>query len=159
MTQSDEGTLKLIFLDLDGVANRWSNRPDQRMVEPECVEHLNAILDATGAKVVLTASRRHLVHSGDMTLSGLEYLLRSHGIRCSLVGVTEPDVEEGEGEPACRGQQISHYLRDHARPTRLAILDDEDDGISWRFLGFVKVNGSKGLTADDARRAIEILNG
>lgn len=158
MTQSYEGTRKLIFLDLDGTLNRWSHRPDQRMVEPECVEHLNAILDATGAKVVLTASRRHLVHSGDMTIAALEYLLRSHGIRCSLIGVTQEDAEEDE-QLVTRGRQIRNWLRSNRAPERYVVLDDIDDGISLSQLQFVLVNGSKGLTAENAQRAIEILNG
>jgi hypothetical protein len=146
----------IIFLDLDGVANRWGDN-SVPLVDPQCAEHLNAIFYAVPeCRVVVSASARHLVHSGEMTLAGLEYLLRSHGLQCSVVGVTEADVEEGEGEQITRGEQIRNYLRqgDYGRHV---VLDDTDAGISACGLNLVQTNGRRGLTVEDAERAIGYL--
>jgi hypothetical protein len=97
MAVASNPAASLIFLDIDGVLNRW-NRPGPHsplLVEPHCMENLNSILDAVpDVKIVVTSSLRMLVHSGEMTVHGLEYLLRSHGMRGSLAegGVTAADA-------------------------------------------------------------------
>lgn len=152
----------LIFTDIDGVLNRWTGRPSPVLIEPACMANLNAILDAVpAAKIVVTSSLRMLVHSGEMTIHGLEYLLRSHGMRGSLAedGITAAD-DEGDGLD-CRGRQIRKWIQKHsflASQRQFIILDDEDDGIVDRFGdSFVHVNGGEGLTADRTKFAIRLL--
>lgn len=155
----------LIFLDIDGTLNRWTGRPSPLLVEPACMANLNAILDAVpAAKIVVTSSLRMLVHSGEMTIHGLEYLLRSHGMRGSLAedGITAADDERGDGDS--RGRQIRRWLHQNfsARkesPPPYVIFDDEDDGISCRFdeRSFFPVEGGTGLTRRKAHSALRLL--
>lgn len=146
------------FLDVDGVLNSfaaygWGDAP-RALIEPQCVRAFNRIIEETAAKIVLSSSWRHYVLGGAMTLLGFEHLLRSHGVRGSLVATTCHDEEADE-----RGEQIRLWRRQNAPGCRYVVLDDFDDGISERGLNFVRVNGSVGLTEGDAERAIEMLRG
>ena len=54
--------MKVIFLDIDGVLNHMGVFPDagfpDEPIAPECVARLRQIVDATGAKIVLSSSWR-----------------------------------------------------------------------------------------------------
>lgn len=148
----------ILFADVDGVLNSfaaygWGDAP-RALLLPECIIHFNRIIEETEATIVLSSSWRHYVLGGSMTLLGFEHLLRSHGVRGSLVDTTCHDDEADE-----RGEQIRLWRRKNKHAGRYVVLDDVDDGISERGLNFVQTNGSLGLTAEDAERAIAYLNG
>ena len=121
---------------------------------PDCVAKFNAIVEAAACGIIVSSAWRSHIHDGHMTLKGFEYLLRSHGVRGSVFGCTRPD---GEGYE--RWQQIREWLdsnRERFNVTRYIVLDD------WRDAGdghpFILTDPRVGLTAEDARRAIELLN-
>lgn len=151
---------RLIFLDIDGVLNSnaiehvsllsdpfgWTVVPQ---ILPKCVRNLNAIVGSTEAKLVLSSAWRYSILNGDMTLRGFESLLRSHGVRGTLLGHTRLDRDD---EP--RWMQIRDWLREKTPSANYCILDDDPDAFGGR--PGVQTNGN-GLTEADARRAIEIL--
>lgn len=163
----------LIFLDMDGVANDHKAHTNGYCgTKPECVAQLNRILRETDAKVVLSSAWRYLIHSGSMTLRGFVNLLLTHGVeiqtnekrpRSRLIGITCRDEDLSP-----RGQQIRHWLNEHGGRRPYVVLDDggqNPDG-SWYDMGIndaghpvVWTDGSVGLTAADADRAIGILKG
>lgn len=155
---SDSSGRGVCFLDVDGVLNvfgayDWGTGP-RALLMPECVANFNRIIEETAAEIVLSSSWRHYVLGGHMTVLGFEHLLRSHGVRGKLIATTCHDDEADE-----RGEQIRLWRRKHAPGCHYVVLDDIDDGISARGLNFVQTNGAKGLTAQDAERAIEMLRG
>lgn len=59
--------MKVIFLDIDGVLNTFASPEDTRMDEFR-LTYLKRIIDATGAKVVLTSSLRKSWNTNDFSL-------------------------------------------------------------------------------------------
>lgn len=166
--------MNLIFLDIDGVLNTHEPLEEGVMcgkLHDKKVERLNTIIDSTGAKIVLSSAWRYLVHRGEMNLAGLGWLLRSHGIRDVLIGVTRPDtMERGTWDGSThwtpcnneRGQQISDWIKDHNNLEadlieRYVVIDDLDLGITDSGLPFVKCDPAQGLTFANAMKAFDLL--
>lgn len=161
----------LLFLDIDGVLNAHEFDPEVMcgQIHRDKVELLNRILRATDARVVLSSAWRYIVHRGEATLTGMEWLLRSHGMLADrLIGITRPDTMRTglgyDGEPPMwpvpneRGQQISDWLAKHAaRGCPHVAIDDLDLGITDAGHVLIRTTGTIGLTDDDATRAIAAL--
>lgn len=157
---------QLIFLDLDGCLNRhaYDEHASSNTIDPECVRHLNRVLDAVpDAGIVLSSAWRYMILNGAMSIQGFEYLLRTHGVHCyeRLIGLTCPD----EVIPT-RGQQIRHWLNVHGGDRNYVVIDDggqnpdgsfNDMGIGSEGHPVVWCKGNIGLTDMLATRAINIL--
>ncbi len=146
--------MKIVFLDIDGVLNRHEyNLPAQsNSLDVGAVSNLNFVLAETNALLVLTSAWRYLIQSGAMTMDGFDYLLRTHGVVAGrLVGITASDEQIPR-----RSDQIVDYLKT-SDPQTWCVLDDEPDA-SPRSDRFIKTDGARGLTIEDARQAIAILN-
>lgn len=159
--------MKVIFLDIDGVLNghEFDKLARSCIIKTECVRQFNRIVDATSAKVVVSSAWRYMMLRTDdsepaMTVRGFEYMLRTHGTHCDVIGHTRSDEDMGWNEhdnPRVRGKLIRRWLAEHGGEVkRYVTLDDDTDEVLLS-LPFVKINGSIGLTEADADRAIEIL--
>jgi hypothetical protein len=149
--------MKVIFLDIDGVLNGhdWDKRARATRIRPACVRHLNRILVASEAHLVLTSAWRDLVLKGHMTTTGVEFLLRTHGVAGPRVaGVTAAD-----GEVQRRGAQIARWLAEHPGIDSWVVLDDDlaEEDLDGHGDRLVRTDPERGLTAADARRAARIL--
>jgi len=168
--------MNLIFLDIDGVLNTHEPLEEGVMcgkLHASKVRRLNLLIQETNASIVLSSAWRYLVHRGEMNLTGLGWLLRSHGVIDCLVGITRPDTMERpkwDGSTPwqpCnneRGQQISDFLRVCVGMlgvpcSRYVVIDDLDLGISEAKHPFVHVNGQRGFTWADYDKALAILKG
>lgn len=167
---------KLLFADIDGVFNSLAvsrigvGRTAKKSVlpgfdpmvefEPRCVAEFNRIVTATDAKLVISSSWRNLVHGGRMNLLGFETMLRTHGIRGEVIGVTRASREDNEEGREPRSMQIADWLRETRTPSldyrAICILDD--DPTAFGHMPGVQTNGT-GLTSADADLAIHILTG
>jgi|SRR5678816_3661186 hypothetical protein len=106
--------MKLIFLDIDGVI--CTSAPGRKTILPSrsCIEILNQITDATGAKIVLASGRRFN--------PGIEATLAEWGVRGEVLGRT-PIVGSGLG--GNRAKEIEAWLAECTEPVEaIAILDD-----------------------------------
>ncbi len=160
---------RLVFLDIDGCLNDHGFDPDVLCgrIDTDKVQRLNRILRATDAKIVLSSAWRYIIFRREATLSGMEWLLRSHGVLAGrLIGATWPDTMRRvvyNGNPATwpianeRGEQIATWLRLNPWYNAHVVIDDLDLGISAAGHPFVQTDGKIGLTDDDAERAIEML--
>ena len=153
-----DGSRPILFLDLDGVLNWHVYNQEARSskLEPQCIAPLNRVLKATGCSIVIISAWRYVVSGGAMTLSGFEYMLRSHWIKCPgrVVGITRND-RSTESDPNERGEQIKEWLAEHPQVKRYAILDDMQEGFAG--MKIVRTNGQVGLTEPEADRLIELL--
>ncbi len=161
--------MKVVFLDIDGVLNAHEWDPDVLcgQIHRDKVALLNDVLRSTGAKIVLSSAWRYIVHRGESTLVGMEWLLRSHGLLAGrLAGITRPDTMMPtvyRGEPGTwpleneRGKQIADWLRESGSVSAYAVVDDLDLGITAAGHPFVQTDSKVGLTAGDARRLREML--
>ena len=139
----------VIFLDVDGVLNSMSTPAwmgedwDVPLARP--LQNLKHIVDATGAKIVITSSWREY----PAALRKLEIALMVFELQ--IAGRT-PVL------PTNRPDEIQTWLSDHPEVKRYVILDDEPfPWTSEQLNKVVSVNSSKALTAQNAELAILLL--
>lgn len=161
--------MKILFLDIDGVLNDHGKMMNLYCgIQPDKVERLNTIIDATDCYIVISSAWRYMILGEEMTAKGFEYMLVTHGIKCNnrIVGYTPSDEDV-----TTRGRQISAWidiilpkiLQDkRATAYKYVVVDDLDKetGIQITQSGhtLVQTDGTKGLTDEDAERIISILN-
>jgi HAD domain in Swiss Army Knife RNA repair proteins len=136
--------MKAIFLDIDGVLN-CKKTPNPRklpyIVDPNLLKNLEAVLERTGAKVVLSSTWRY-------DPAGL-FSARHWGI--PFVGVT-PDLPK---QP--RRNEVLSWLKDHPDVNRYAVIDDEDDELDD--LPLFQPSAKTGLTLEIATGVADYLEG
>jgi len=148
----------IIFLDIDGVLNGHKPHPNGYCgISPECAKRFNTILETFPyVNLVISSSWRYLVHSGSMTIIGLENLFLSHGlnVRGRIAGITRKDrlinIDDSVYDP--REEQIRDYIR-HNSVKDWLVIDDLDLDID----NFYKTNGETGLSNMDAGNIMHIL--
>lgn len=166
---------KFVFLDFDGMLNtaryhrmlchsgRTTTDEFGALFDPKAVANLQTILERSEAKLVITSSWRM------EGLDGIRDLWRSRILPGQIVDIT-PFYLYGvfrqslDDEPfagialGCRGMEIAEWLARNGEPrTPYVILDDEDDMLLSQADRFIRIDAEVGITADDARRAIELL--
>lgn len=148
--------MDVIFLDFDGVLNSRRFRASQPdMIEEKRMVFLRRIVEATGARVVLSTSwRRHwdaVPENRSGTGREIDRLFGKYGIE--IIGKTP--VMDGLG----RAQEIRHWLDSHLDVGRYAILDDSPFGWGKLAEHLVGTGGLRdGLDERTAEMAIAILS-
>lgn len=148
----------IIFLDIDGVLNSHQPHPNGYCgISPECAQRFNKILKAFPyVNLVISSSWRYLVHSGSMTVTGLENLFLSHGLnfRGRIEGITRKDklinIDDSIYDP--REVQIMDYVNSNSIRQWL-VIDDLDLNID----NFYRTDGEVGLTDEDVKNLISTL--
>lgn len=151
-------TYRIIFLDIDGVLNhrdyfRRMPREQQEDIEdidPDCVACLQRLVNATGARIVISSTWR-LLHE----LDEIRDVLSRKGLDAKIIAATPalPDKD--------RGDEIQKWL-DMAsvfprKPEGIVILDDDADMgplLPW----LIQTSFDRGLTDWHVRKAVEMLN-
>ena len=167
---------KLVFLDFDGVLNSSEfaahlyrnneSAQDEKgldLFDPQTIDCMNRIVDATGAKIVVTSSWRYL------GLAKLQELWKERGLHGEIIGMTSLHVvdelilekglewleEEMNGSP--RSEEIAHWLKSYNIKANYVILDDLPMPKDFQPHA-VQVNPKVGLTDIEVKQAIQILN-
>ena len=171
---------KYLFLDIDGVLNHdeWFKSEHYRkhqenweksMFDPECVARVNRILEATGAKLVVSSSWR--------SMKDLKEIFEGVGLPTDFDITPHADRIYSREEYAYdspvfwRGNEIKYYLDRHPADNYV-ILDDDSDMLPHQIKHFIRTCGDKiykadlyinnegsGLTEKVMNKAIDILNG
>lgn len=150
---------KYIFLDFDGVLNTPKGKFDKK-----AIENLRRLLERSDAKVIISSTWR---------LQGLEYIrqlwveyhlpgeVTDLTPSCNSITFSRVDgTEEWQSLHVARGLEIAEWLRLNAKePYRYVILDDEEDILYSQREHFVRIFGIKGLSKDDVKVALWILEG
>ena len=144
--------MKVIFLDVDGVLNnprtKTRTRDGWRFVDDYLVERLAQIVRATQAKVILSSSWREGWDDNEIYFQDLRRKLVSYSI----------PLQDRTGEwRKTRAQEITEYLAQHPEITNYVILDDVPDFSSIGYKNVVLTNDLLGLTEQNVKEAIEIL--
>ena len=159
---------KVIFLDVDGVLNSRETRDrcpsGYRGVDSRNIQNLKDIIDETQAEIVLSSDWRYgwnLEESRDSRIPSFspdaEYLNK----RLKEFGLKISDKTMETGCYNYRGYEITEYLENHKDTDTWVILDDImfEDFYNYRLTSrVIQTNDCTGLTKQDAKRAIRLLN-
>ena len=150
-------SMKVIFLDVDGVLNNRHTRT--RTCEGWCfvddflVARVRKIVDATGAVIVLSSTWRDEWNIKDESLNGSDFNeLRAKFNEFGMDFFSRTGAWQKRG----RGWEIMDWLERHEAIESFVILDD------WNDMGPVRdhlilTNPSLGLTEENVQEAIKIL--
>jgi len=163
--------MKIIFLDIDGVLNcAESFKKRMKLVAKReldyhrfdwpsfpYVGHLNSIIEATNAKIVISSTWRllHPLDGNDFSgrcTSGLRDIFKLTGILGEIIDKTPEFINR------FRGYEIKAWLKDHPEVKNYVIIDDSSDMLEDQMNNFVKTTWEKGLQQEHADKAIGILN-
>lgn len=157
---------RILFLDIDGVLNDHiiDSVAKSATILPRCVKALNRVIDATDCRVVLVSAWRYMVLMDAMTVRGMEYLLRTHGLWVNdrLVGVTrvdcDPQIPGVVGDE--RARQVQEWLQDYTNAgiETYAAIDDMDFGYTKHGIPLVLVENPSGMTEAHVDALIRILS-
>ena len=153
--------MKIVFLDFDGpIIPLMSHENKRGLMEkawPPCIDALNRITEATGAKIVISSTWRLGQNSQAAEL------LKSWGATAEIIGCT-PDLSWKTGEEpggiwvtTCRGKEIAAWISGNEPVESFVILDDDDDMDSL-LSALIQTPFETGLTDEHANRAISILS-
>lgn len=157
--------MKAIFLDIDGVLCL-----DGRNLAPECLKRLKAIVDATGAVLVLSSDWRF----DELDIKKVNDALIGAGFDNNLFDITpfspsaavvRPERKLGHGrmleKTLPRWGEIKDWLDLwHKRVDRYAIIDDHDFAmIPGEPESFFLTDMSSGLRESQVEKIISHLNG
>ena len=164
--------MKIIFLDCDGVLN--SNKFFQEdgplsqggihslqfgasQLDPKGLALIDKLVNATGAKIVISSSWRHI-----FTLEEIISMFENRGFKsaASVIDRTGNSINDN------RGDEVDEYLGlDREREivggestSSYVIIDDNDEFTSAQHEHFIHTNPETGITPADVARAIHILN-
>ena len=169
---------KVIFLDVDGVLNSGRTLYESISLEDDLILNLKEIVNKTKAKIILSSSWRlsteavaTLIDKLDkfgLAISGMTY----DGVDLDWLEKYEFDVTKKYLDTKFdydenrqikithdRGAEIFKWLHDHD-DCAYVILDDEIEDIKPYFSEsvIVKTSYKTGLTKEDVKKAIQILN-
>ena len=171
-SKENEKYKKVIFLDIDGVLT--TNQEYDLVVDEQMVQRLKKIIDATGADVIMSSSRRatylrykHHPEALDEydtnEMKQLQVMFDKYGIE--IAGVTS-NLEQGRGYRT-RPCQIKDWLVDKPKVSNFVILDDDPWEWGWLMDYVVRTKRPHptreygdlyGLQDEDVQKGIEILN-
>ncbi len=167
---------KIIFLDIDGVLNpsiyeaalhkMWTRSRKEIKTRDNFgglffyhnCEALKEIVGKTSAKIVI--SSRWRLCGEDAMRSMWNY----RNLAGEIIGITPTEIEVVESGQAefydmvCRGMEIDFWIKKNGFVGNYVIIDDTDDMLESQKDFFVETDSCIGLTMEDARKAIEILN-
>lgn len=149
--------MKVVFLDVDGVLNSDAFADymlseknfdifREDTLDPRAIVQLKKIIEATGAKIVLSSSWRY----EEETRNAVRRQLQEKGLDFVDTTTLQTDIT------LSRGKEIDLYLREHPEIEEYVILDDDyADSMPHH----VKTTFKYGLTREKAEEAIKILKG
>ena len=169
---------KVIFLDIDGVLNSSRTLYEDISLEDDLISNLKELVNKTGAKIILSSSWRLSTEAVATLMDKLDkFGLVISGMICDGVDLdwlkkyefdttkkyldTKFDYDENKQIKIThdRGAEIFKWLHDHD-DCAYVILDDEIEDIKPYFNEsvIVKTSYKTGLTKEDVKKAIQILN-
>lgn len=138
-------TLKILFLDIDGVLNNYTTKTKYRGctgLDNTLIPHVKRIIKETKCKVVLSSTWRR-------TPALIEYLKRRV---CPIL-----DSTPIRKFSSLRGEEVQWWLRNSVNfVSRYAILDDDSGFLDGQYL--FHVDGRDGITSEIADAVITHLN-
>ena len=167
---------KIIFLDFDGVLNtehyqrmlQYEGKPWQdkhgALFDPQAVEQLQRIVDATHADIVIESSWKYL------GLNAMQRMWEDRHLPGCVIGITPSAVSDSVllsadldmTDPSslhCKGVEIASWLADNEmQDVPYVIIDDEYVILESQQPHLVMTNPYDGITEELATEAMRILS-
>lgn len=154
--------MKIVFLDFDGVLNshwymlefprEWnSGMAVEGQIDPESIELVNKIVEATGAVVVISSAWRLI-----RPVEQLTTMLKNKGFKGEVIGIT-PDLAHLDKR---RGDEIQEWIGTSPLKDQIesfVILDDNSDMVHLTDR-LVLTGYTVGIEEHHVEKAIKILN-
>jgi len=158
--------MKVIFLDIDGVLNseEFLKNNQNEMIDRDSVNTLKNIIDKTGAVIVMSSGWRLWFDDNMMPKDGDSQYL--YDILCefdiNLFGKT-PDFSTEEIRTKktfshVKAKEIIAWLSEYEDAYQYVVLDDLNLRNEEINSHLVRTNAQVGITEDDAKRVIDMLN-
>ena len=161
--------MKVLFLDIDGVLNcmyptpsddhEWIDLEEWRYgFNPELVAKLRFVIANTNCKIVVSSSWRHHTNYAPYQHDRNWRDVLSEKLRRPREEVFAG--ETGHDEKGRRGVEILQWLSEHPKVDSYCVVDDEIVDIEPYVDKdkIVKTDMKCGLTIEDTRRIIDVLN-
>jgi trehalose-6-phosphatase len=145
--------MKVIFLDFDGVLNKFTDAESLLYLSKECVENLNSLIERSKAKIIISSGWRTL-----HPIVELKQILINVGFkypRC-VIGIT-PDLIRKPRETS-RGEEIGKWLKETKHDVDSFVIIDDEDDMEPFMNRLVQTNCDFGLTKDHVERALCIIS-
>ncbi len=141
--------MRVIFLDIDGVLNNSKHMALHRgQIDPQNIACLNHLVEATGAKIVLSSSWRSYVGEDRIcSIQAFALLLHTHGLRnasSAFLDTTRQDVLSDAELVNDRAYQCKDWLDTHPEVTSHVALDDCEFSFEKVGINHVKTEYSRG---------------
>ena len=164
---------KYLFLDFDGVLNtefyqdqliskggHWRDEHGP-LFDPQAVEQLKRIIDATHADIVIESSWKDLGPEAMQDMWAARHLPgRVIDITPSVVSASWSLDDNGLDTRQSKGIEIDFWLFENTtRDARYVIIDDEYVILDSQLPHFILTNPFDGITDLQADRAVALLNG
>lgn len=178
--------IKIIFLDIDGVLNNGIMTSDEYLqidiygsqFSTQNIQNLKKIIDETAAYIVVSSTWRHNA-TPDEKIVGLEYLQnmwKDRNLPGEVIDITPYYfVNKGPNnqldsliKPSCnsipRGYEIKMWLfslgygYSKSIISNYVILDDDQDMLYEQRNNFIKIDAMYGLTKENTKETIKLLN-
>lgn len=161
---------KVIFLDIDGVLSpRWwdSNKQSDNygcLFDAKAVANFAKIIEKTGAQIVVSSSWKL------MGLQALQDMWKDRKLPGEIIDITpnymsdelllNADMNDTDIESLyIRGMEIKGWLVLYGDDvSNYVIIDDMDDILSEQQTHFVQTDPEVGITNDDVKKVIHLLN-
>lgn len=127
----------------------------EETLTPKCIELINDLIDATGAKIIMSSSWRSDYENS------CEYLY-DNGLYCdAIIGKTPHFCYTCQNDDIrstlCRGNEIQ-YVLESKDITSYVIFDDDQDMLYSQKDNFIHIDYMHGITKEHIEQAIKILN-
>jgi hypothetical protein len=140
----------------------WSRKHDLAQINPDCVRHLNTIVEKTGCSICISSSWR-ILHSVEyltelLCESGLKYPKAVIGKTPGGGGYRGPQIQSWIREWNLVDIDLQAWIRSEPNPVNGIVIIDDDGDLEPYLDWHVKTNFfTGGLSAEHAEKAVEIL--
>jgi len=167
------GTMKYIFLDIDGVFNssdysrsieyltETAGMSDAQIMliahhthlDPKAIKVFDDLVERSGATVILSSTWRWKYSVDEMN-----EMLKGRGAKFTIAAAT-PILFGKISSRIPRGKEIAEFIKVLPEvPESFVIIDDHDDMLHLK-TNLVQTDPKHGITPDDVEKALKVLNG
>ena len=145
--------MKIIFLDFDGVLNRFDEPESLRALSKTCMVHFNALVEKTDASIVVSSVWRLM-----RTVADLREIMVNAGFKfpAKVIGKT-PRLKYDPLTHPERGEEIDVWMKKFPLDIDSFVILDDDSDMYPHMDKLVQTNSNIGLTPEDVENCIKIL--